>query len=81
MVPTGRGGVTPPTKTIPGASGLPLARAIQLVSDFWGGEVGPKSHEGFSFHMTYGMVLPLTDIVSVPVTLKRFKLGMVRLLR
>ena len=80
-MPTGRGGVTPPTKMIPGASGLPLARAIQSVSTFWGGEVGPKYHEGSSFHMTYGMVLPLTDIVLVPVTLKIYEAGMVRLLR
>ena len=80
MVPTGRGGITPPTKMIPGASGFPLARAIQSVSDFWGGEVGPKSHEGFNFHMTYGMLFLLTDIVSLPVTLKRYKAGMVRLM-
>ena len=42
---------------IPGASELPLARNIQSVSDLWGGEVGPKSPEGFNFHVTHGKVL------------------------
>ena len=76
----GRWGVTLLMKMIPGASGFPLKRAIQSVSVFWRGEVGPKPHEGFNFHMTYGMVLPLTDIVSVPVTLDKYEAGMVRLL-